>query len=150
MKTLKHILTIVAVMFAGCPRTAVSCPTSIDLKSLITPRASREGRDLVPNIDYTEYDEGIYVGYRYFTTSKTDVAYPFGYGLSYTFFKYEIASVEASADGFVARVSVRNTGSRPGREGNLSFLFRQVGGRIADRLLVVREKCVSLLKKDEP
>ena len=33
MKTLKHILTILAVMFAGCPRTAVSCPTSIDLES---------------------------------------------------------------------------------------------------------------------
>ena len=87
-----------------------------DLKSLITPRASREGRDLVPNIDYTDYEEGIYVGYRYYTTFKTDVAYPFGYGLSYTFFNYEKASVEASADGFVARVSVRNTGSRPGRE----------------------------------
>lgn len=99
-----------------------------DLKSLITPRASREGRELVCNIDYTDYEEGIYVGYRYFTTSLTDVAYPFGYGLSYTFFNYEKASVEASADGVVARVSVRNTGSRPGREVVQLYVSAPKGG----------------------
>jgi beta-glucosidase len=99
-----------------------------DLKSLITPRASREGRDLVPNIDYTDYDEGIYVGYRYFTTSKTDVAYPFGYGLTYTFFSYDKASVEASADGFMARVTVRNTGSMPGREVVQLYVSAPAGG----------------------
>ena len=99
-----------------------------DLKSLITPRATREGRELVRNIDYTDYEEGIYVGYRYFTTSKTDVAYPFGYGLSYTFFNYEKASVEASASGFVARVSVRNTGFRPGREVLQLYVSAPAGG----------------------
>jgi beta-glucosidase len=99
-----------------------------DLKSLITPRASREGRELVRNIDYTDYEEGIYVGYRYFTTSLTEAAYPFGYGLSYTFFNYEKASVEASADGFVARVSVRNTGSRPGREVVQLYVSAPKGG----------------------
>lgn len=99
-----------------------------DLKSLITPRASREGRELVRNIDYTDYEEGINVGYRYFTTSLTDVAYPFGYGLSYTFFNYEKASVEASSDGFVARVSVRNTGSRPGREVVQLYVSAPKGG----------------------
>jgi beta-glucosidase len=99
-----------------------------DLKSLITPRASREGRELVRNIDYTDYEEGIYVGYRYFTTSMTDVAYPFGYGLSYTFFNYEKASVEASTDGFVARVSVRNNGSRPGREVVQLYVSAPKGG----------------------
>lgn len=99
-----------------------------DLKSLITPRATREGRELVRNFDYTDYEEGIYVGYRYFTTSKTDVAYPFGYGLSYTFFNYEKASVEASASGFVARVSVRNTGFRPGREVLQLYVSAPAGG----------------------
>lgn len=120
-----------------------------DLKSLITPRASREGRELVRNIDYTDYEEGIYVGYRYFTTSLADVAYPFGYGLSYTFFKYEKASVEASADSFVARVSVRNTGSRPGREvvqlyvsapkGGLDKPTRELKGFAKTRLLAPGE-----------
>lgn len=99
-----------------------------DLKSLITPRATREGRELVRNIDYTDYEEGIYVGYRYFTTTKTDVAYPFGYGLSYTFFNYEKASVEASASGFVARVNVRNIGSRPGREVLQLYVSAPAGG----------------------
>ena len=99
-----------------------------DLKSLITPRTSREGRELVRNIDYTDYEEGIYVGYRYFTTSLTEAAYPFGYGLSYTFFNYEKASVEASADGFVARVCVRNTGSRPGREVVQLYVSAPKGG----------------------
>lgn len=99
-----------------------------DLKSLITPRATREGRELVRNIDYTDYEEGIYVGYRYFTTTKTDVAYPFGYGLSYTFFNYEKASVEASASGFVARVNVRNIGSRPGREVLQLYVSAPSGG----------------------
>jgi beta-glucosidase len=57
-----------------------------------------------------------------------DVAYPFGYGLSYTFFNYEKASVEASANGFVARVSVRNTGSRPGREVVQLYVSAPKGG----------------------
>ena len=120
-----------------------------DLKSLITPRATREGRELVRNIDYTDYEEGIYVGYRYFTTSKTDVAYPFGYGLSYTFFNYEKPLVEASADGFVARVTVRNSGSGPGSEvlqlyvsapsGGLDKPARELKGFAKTRLLAPGE-----------
>ncbi len=120
-----------------------------DLKSLITPRATREGRELVRNIDYTDYEEGIYVGYRYFTTAMTDVAYPFGYGLSYTFFNYEKPSVEASADGFVARVTVRNSGSGPGREvlqlyvsapsGGLDKPARELKGFVKTRLLAPGE-----------
>ncbi len=120
-----------------------------DLKSLISPRATREGRELVRNIDYTDYEEGIYVGYRYFTTAMTDVAYPFGYGLSYTFFDYEKPSVEASADGFVARVTVRNTGASPGREvlqlyvsapsGGLDKPARELKGFVKTRLLAPGE-----------
>ena len=70
----------------------------------------------VKDVDYTEYKEGIYVGYRYFSTAGVQVSYPFGYGLSYTSFSYSKPSVKATADGFTATVTVTNTGSVAGKE----------------------------------
>ncbi|MCR5352188.1 MAG: glycoside hydrolase family 3 C-terminal domain-containing protein [Bacteroidales bacterium] len=71
---------------------------------------------LVKDVDYTNYEEGIWVGYRYFTTAGVGVSYPFGFGLSYTDFAYGKPSVKATADGFVASVTVTNTGSVAGKE----------------------------------
>ena len=59
-----------------------------------------------------EYREGPYIGYRYFDTADVKVAYPFGYGLSYTTFEY--SDIE-TYDGGV-RFTVTNTGSRDGAE----------------------------------
>ena len=70
----------------------------------------------VKDVDYTEYKEGIYVGYRYFSTAGVGVSYPFGYGLSYTSFSYSKPTVKATADGFTATVTVTNTGSVAGKE----------------------------------
>ena len=70
----------------------------------------------VKDVDYTEYQEGIYVGYRYFSTAGVGVSYPFGHGLSYTSFSYTKPVVKATADGFEASVTVTNTGSVAGRE----------------------------------
>ena len=73
----------------------------------------------VPNIKYypskertSEYRESIFVGYRYFTTANVPVMYPFGYGLSYTKFKY--SDIEADRD----KVSfyIENTGEFAGEE----------------------------------
>jgi beta-glucosidase len=64
------------------------------------------------------YEEGIYVGYRYFNTFKVPVAYPFGYGLSYTGFKYGPLKVETNDGSGNVRVAltVTNTGKVAGRE----------------------------------
>lgn len=66
------------------------------------------------------YDEGIHIGYRAWLRAGTTPAYPFGHGLGYTTWAYEGLMV----DGATARVTVRNTGSRPGREVIQAYLSR--------------------------
>ena len=68
------------------------------------------------NVDYTKYDEGIFVGYRYFQTENREVSYPFGYGLSYTTISYSKPTVKANKDGFTATITVTNSGKVAGRE----------------------------------
>ena len=59
-----------------------------------------------------EYRESIYVGYRYYDTSKVRVQYPFGYGLSYTEFTYSDLKIDETG----IRLLVTNTGDRDGAE----------------------------------
>ncbi len=59
-----------------------------------------------------EYREGIFVGYRYYDTSKVRVLYPFGYGLSYTTFEY--SDLEIHETGVTFRI--KNTGAKDGAE----------------------------------
>ncbi len=64
-----------------------------------------------------EYRESIFVGYRYFDTAKKDVAYPFGFGLSYTDFKVSDFSISgAYNEKFTVSCTVTNTGKREGSE----------------------------------
>lgn len=71
----------------------------------------------VRNIDFTEYEEGIYVGYRYFNTfAPKAVAYPFGFGLSYTTFDFKDMKVESAGDGWDVQVTVTNTGKVNGKD----------------------------------
>ena len=69
----------------------------------------------VRTVDYTEYEEDIYVGYRYFDSFEVPVAYPFGYGLSYTTFEYADAKVADKGESYEVTVTVKNTGDlKPG------------------------------------
>ncbi len=69
------------------------------------------------NFDYTEYNDGVYVGYRYYTTKGVNVSYPFGYGLSYTSFKYGKPEVTTDDSGNIkVKVSVKNSGKMAGKE----------------------------------
>jgi beta-glucosidase len=64
------------------------------------------------------YEDGIYVGYRYYNTFKVPVSYEFGYGLSYT--SFEISGLKLSSTKFnksiTASVNVKNTGTFAGKE----------------------------------
>lgn len=63
------------------------------------------------NVQTEKYEEGIYVGYRYFDTFQVPVRYPFGYGLSYTDFSIAVKGItRTAADSFSITVSVKNTG----------------------------------------
>ena len=64
----------------------------------------------------TKHHEDIYVGYRYFDTFNKEVAYPFGYGLSYTTFEFSKPKVKANGKTITVQVTVRNTGSVAGKE----------------------------------
>ena len=77
----------------------------------------RAGQPRTKNLDYTNYEEDIWIGYRYFSTFGKPVAYPFGYGLSYTTFEWSDAKVE-KVSGEMAKVSilVTNTGSVSGKD----------------------------------
>jgi len=80
-----------------------------------------------PSYDYfpgypltVEYREGLFIGYRYYDTAQKAVRYPFGYGLSYTQFKYSNLKISATkikdTDTLTVTCTVKNTGSVPGSE----------------------------------
>ncbi|MFA9466207.1 MAG: glycoside hydrolase family 3 N-terminal domain-containing protein [Velocimicrobium sp.] len=71
---------------------------------------------LEPGQNFVEYEEGIYVGYRYFETFHKDVQYPFGYGLSYTNFEWDNILFHVNGDTISADVTVTNTGNLAGKD----------------------------------
>ena len=64
-----------------------------------------------------EYRESIYVGYRYYDKAQKDVLFPFGYGLSYTEFKYDDLEIDKHDDfNYTVSFTVENIGNRDGAE----------------------------------
>ncbi len=65
----------------------------------------------------TAYEDGLYVGYRYYDTAGVAPAFPFGHGLSYSAFHVQGLDLRAAGDGaYVASTTVTNVGAVPGRE----------------------------------
>lgn len=83
------------------------------------------------NVDYTNYEEGIWEGYRYFDTAGEDVSYPFGFGLSYTDFNYEKPTVNVSRDGTItATITISNIGETAGKEAVQVYVSAPQGGLV--------------------
>jgi beta-glucosidase len=80
------------------------------------PSASFFGMKVIPA--EVTYEEGIYVGYRYYNTFKVKTAYEFGYGLSYSDFKYENLKLSSSTfnNSITATLSITNRGKVAGKE----------------------------------
>lgn len=85
-------------------------------------------KEAVRNVDYTNYEEGIYVGYRYFDTFGKEVSYPFGHGLSYTTFSFDVVSSGINGDKCEMKVSVKNTGNCAGKESVQLYVKAPAGG----------------------
>ncbi len=66
--------------------------------------------------DFTNHEEDFYVGYRYFDTFQREVAYPFGFGLSYTTFAFSQPKVRLQGEAITIQLTVKNTGSVSGKE----------------------------------
>jgi len=87
-------------------------------KALADTPAVQGGPRTFPGVDgVVHYDEGLLVGYRWYDTKAVEPLFPFGFGLSYTSFKYSNLRVEAVGNAAAAvRCDVTNTGRRPGAE----------------------------------
>ena len=103
-------------------------PANVDDKTLGAMFMWGYNKDKAPkdrqpqaNIDFTNYEEDIYVGYRYFDSFGKPVAYPFGFGLSYTTFGYDNLTCTVDGDLVTVKVDVKNTGKCAGR--NVVELF---------------------------
>ena len=98
----------------------------------------------------TRYNEGIYVGYRYFDSAGKAPVYPFGYGKSFTDFSVKAEEVSVDKDIVTVKASVTNTGKYPGREvvqvylsspkGKLDKAYQDLAGFIKTETLAPGEE----------
>jgi len=82
------------------------------------------------NLIDEEYSEGIYVGYRWFSTKNILPRYPFGYGLSYTSFSCTADSIEQKDTKITVKVSVNNTGSQYSGKETVQIYLQKPDGAI--------------------
>lgn len=104
-------------MFTAWPDATPCLPAAArtGLSAALTPGGAfgRGGRDAE-----VTYEDGIFVGYRHYATKGAKVAYPFGFGLSYTTFAYSDLKLSGKefGTGLIATVTITNTGKVAGRK----------------------------------
>ena len=97
-------------------------PVSLSSGGLVFNRQSTGDERYIYGHNYVAYHEGVYLGYKYFETFRPDrVVFPFGYGLSYTSFHWDIGSLETKNNEhgelqFSVSVTITNTGNMPGKD----------------------------------
>ena len=107
---------------AGGPATADVLYGNVNPSGKITETIPYRLEDVPSFVNFpgdttgVRYGEGLFVGYRGYDATRTEVAYPFGHGLSYTTFGYSDLAVNATSDGISVSVTVTNTGPTAGRE----------------------------------
>lgn len=92
---------------------------------------SQTKQEPVSRVDYTNYEEDIYVGYRYFDTFGKQVSYPFGYGLSYTAFSFNNASIKEERGKYIVTITIKNTGKVAGKEVAQLYISAPANGNIS-------------------
>ncbi len=118
-----------AILWIGYPGQAAGTAVARVLTGEVNPSAKTtitwplsysdapDSRYFPGSAENVTYYDDIYVGYRYYDTFGVSVAYPFGYGLSYTTFAYSDYTLTENPDGTrTASVTVKNTGDVAGRE----------------------------------
>lgn len=140
---------IIADIVSGERNPSGKLPTTFPMDYSDVPSWSFPGepRD---NPQRVVYDEGIYVGYRYYDTFGVEPAYEFGFGLSYTSFEYRDLKVEMINNKVIVSFEVVNTGNLPGKEvaqiyirapkGRIDKPFQELKGFHKTRLLNPGEK----------
>ena len=88
----------------------------MQMTDMLWGKAEKPEDEQEKDVDFTTYEEGIYVGYRHFDTQKLDVSYPFGFGLSYT--DFAVSEVTSSLENNVINVTatIQNIGANAGKE----------------------------------
>lgn len=79
-------------------------------------RSKDVNKSEIKNVDYTVYEEDIYVGYRHFDKAGKEVSFPFGYGLSYTNFEFSNLTITTNGNRIDINLDVRNIGQVEGKE----------------------------------
>lgn len=119
----------VADIISGSVNPSGKLATTFPMNYEDVPSANNFPGTPVNNPDQVVYEEGIYVGYRYFNTFNVASSFPFGYGLSYTDFTYSDISVSSKkfTDQIIISFRVTNTGDVAGKEVTQLYLSAPEG-----------------------